>query len=129
MRIIAGCNKCHCTCMADLVCVGVDASMKMRRGAQHEHPQKRCSNESGREPTRRAATFHRRELLTVCWSLQLFFRKSRCRFSRFSRFVSPQRKRVSEDDVPKDAAQVVVAEINCGIELKIRCDVARETDS
>ena len=72
--------------------------------------------------------FIAREFLPACRSLQLFFRKPLWRFGGFSGFVSPQMKRVRENDVTEDAAQIVVAEINRGIELEIGCDVAGETD-
>lgn len=68
------------------------------------------------------------EFLTTCRNLQLFSRKPRRGFEGFHGFVSPQMKRVCEDDVTEDAAEIVVAEINCGIELKVRRDVAGKTD-
>src|SRR6201982_1770637 len=72
--------------------------------------------------------FIAREFLTACRSLQLFFRKPGHRVRGFSRFISPQMKRVSEDDVTEDAAEIVVTEINRGIKLKIARDVAGKTD-
>ena len=65
-----------------------------------------------------------REFLTPCRALQLFFRESFGGFVGFSGFVSPQMKGVSEDDVTEDAAEIVVAEINRGIELKIAGQIA-----
>src|ERR1044072_9313858 len=43
-------------------------------------------------------------------------------------FVPPQMKRVGENYVTHHAAQIVVTEINRGIELKIARDIAGETD-
>lgn len=37
-------------------------------------------------------------------------------------------KRVRKHDVAKDASWIIIAEINRGIELKVACDIAGETD-
>src|SRR4029079_5355997 len=43
-------------------------------------------------------------------------------------FVTPQVKRVGEHNITHHAPQIVVTEIECWIELEIRCDIAGETD-
>src|SRR5262249_29258617 len=43
-------------------------------------------------------------------------------------FATPKMQRVSENYVAHHAAQIVVAEIDRWVELKIACDVAGETD-
>jgi hypothetical protein len=72
--------------------------------------------------------FIAREFLIACRSLQLFFRNPGHRVGGFPGFVPPKMKRISEDDVTEDAAEIVVTEINRGIKLKIACDVAGKTD-
>ena len=42
-------------------------------------------------------------------------------------FFAPEMKCVSEDNVTEDAAEIVIAKINRGIELEVRCDVTGKT--
>jgi hypothetical protein len=72
--------------------------------------------------------FIAREFLTACRSLQLFFRKSRCRFGGFSGFISPKMKRVRENYVTKQIVVGSIADVKRGIKLKIGRHVAGKTD-